>query len=177
LDTIISKLFEQNATGKVPDARFKILLEGFENEQAELAQSIGQLQSEINNYDAGNHNTEMFVSLARRFTDFSELTAPMIHEYVEKIIVHEGVGGRGNRTQQVEIFLNFIGQFDVPTATQKPTPEEVKEAEKLQRQRERKKKNYRTYVEKRQRILAQGNLSQTNQSKGGAVREKIEIVS
>ena len=79
----------------------------------------------------------------------------MLHEYVEKVIVHEAVGGRGNRTQRVEVFLNFIGQFEVPTILQEPTSEEIAEEEKLQRQRERKRKNYQTYVEKRQRILAE----------------------
>ena len=53
----------------------------------------------------------------------------------------------------MDIYLNFIGKFDVPIA--EPTPEELAEMEKLQRQRERKRKNYRTYVEKRQREMAQ----------------------
>jgi DNA invertase Pin-like site-specific DNA recombinase len=155
LDTVISKLFEQNAAGKIADARFEILLAGYEAEQAELAQSIEQMQAEIDGYDNDSNNAEMFVQLAKKFTDFSELTPQMLHEYVEKIVVHEGVGGRGNRTQKVEIFFNFIGQFDMPTTAHDPTPEEIAEDEKLQRQRERKKKNYRTYIEKRQRELAQ----------------------
>ena len=79
----------------------------------------------------------------------------MLHEYVEKIIVHEAVGGRGNRTQRVEVFLNFIGQFEVPIIEIESTPEEAIAEEKLQQQRERKRKNYQTYVEKRQRILAE----------------------
>jgi hypothetical protein len=173
LDTIISKLFEQNATGKIPDARFEILLAGYEVEQTELANAIETMQSEIDNYDADSNSVEMFVQLAKKFTDFSELTPQMLHEYVEKIIVHEGVGGRGNRTQKVEIFLNFIGQFDVPTTSHEPTPEEIAADEKLQRQRERKRKNYQTYVEKRQRILAQENLKQT----GGNAYAETEIVS
>jgi len=163
LDTIISKLFEQNAAGKIPDARFEILLAGYEGEQAELAESIITLQAEIYNYDADNASAEKFVQLARKYTDFSELTAEMLHEYVEKVVVHEAVGGRGNRTQRVEIFLNFIGRFEVPIVEIEPTPEEVAADEKLQRQRERKRKNYKTYVEKRQRIIAQEQLEQTEQ--------------
>jgi len=163
LDTVISKLFEQNAAGKIPDVRFEILLAGYETEQAELAESIITLQVEIDNYDADNASAEKFVQLARKYTDFSELTAEMLHEYVEKIIVHEAVGGRGNRTQRVEVFLNFIGQFNVPTILQEPTPEEIAADEKLQQQRERKRKNYQTYVEKRQRILAQEQPEQSEQ--------------
>ena len=69
--------------------------------------------------------------------------------------MHEAVGGRGNRTQRVEVFLNFIGQFNMPTILQEPTPEEITKEEKLQRQRERKHKNYQTYIEKRQRIMTE----------------------
>ncbi|MDL2328079.1 recombinase family protein, partial [Ruminococcaceae bacterium OttesenSCG-928-A11] len=36
LDAVISKLFEQNATGVIPDKRFETLLAGYEAEQAEL---------------------------------------------------------------------------------------------------------------------------------------------
>jgi len=84
-----------------------------------------------------------------------------------KLMLHEGEGARGSRTQRVEIFLNFIGQFDVPTIEHELTPEEIAAEQKLQLQRERKKKNYRTYVEKRQRITAQeqGEISKQDEPK------------
>lgn len=31
---------------------------------------------------------KQFLELAKKYTDFSELTTPMINEFVEKIIVH-----------------------------------------------------------------------------------------
>jgi len=33
---------------------------------------------------------DFLVEVAKRFTDFSELTTPMIHEFAEKIVVHVG---------------------------------------------------------------------------------------
>jgi len=39
----------------------------------------------------------------------------MLHEFVEKIIVHERAEKRVRyTTQKVEIFLNFIGRFEAP---------------------------------------------------------------
>jgi hypothetical protein len=38
----------------------------------------------------------------------------MLNEFVDKIIVHEAAGAGYSRTQKVEIFLNFIGDFHVP---------------------------------------------------------------
>ena len=36
---------------------------------------------------------------------------------VQKVVVHEADKSSGNREQRVEIFLNHIGQFTVPTDT------------------------------------------------------------
>ena len=46
-------------------------------------------------------------------TDFSELTTPMINEFIDKILVHAPYYIDGERMQEVEIYLNFIGKFEV----------------------------------------------------------------
>lgn len=55
-----------------------------------------------------------FIELVKRYTDFSELTTPMLNEFVEKILVHEADYSSGERVQEVEIYLNFIGKFELP---------------------------------------------------------------
>ena len=57
---------------------------------------------------------EQFLELARKYTDFSELTTPMINEFIEKIIVHAPERIDGDRVQEVEIYLRFIGRFELP---------------------------------------------------------------
>lgn len=47
-------------------------------------------------------------------TDFSELTTPMINEFIDKILVHAPYYIDGERMQEVEIYLNFIGKFEIP---------------------------------------------------------------
>ena len=37
-----------------------------------------------------------------------------VNEFVEKVVVHEAVKIEGKRTMQVDIYLNFIGKFDLP---------------------------------------------------------------
>jgi hypothetical protein len=49
----------------------------------------------------------------------------MLNEFVEKILVHAPVRGDRERTQEVEIYLNFIGNVDIPTP--EPTPEELEQ--------------------------------------------------
>ncbi len=50
------------------------------------------------------------MELVRRYTDFSELTPAMLHEFVEKVVVHEADKSSGVREQRVDIYLNYIGQ-------------------------------------------------------------------
>ena len=156
LDTIISKLYEDNATGKILDARFEILLAGYENEQSELAQAVAKLQTELASFDSDSVRADKFIEVVKKFTDFSELTTPMINEFVEKIIVHEADKSDDGRFQKVDIYLNFIGKFDVPIP--EPTPKEIAEMEKLQTRRKKKREAFHRYVEKRRREMEQANL-------------------
>ena len=38
----------------------------------------------------------------------------MINEFVEKILVHQAEGKGASRTQEVEIFFNFVGKVEIP---------------------------------------------------------------
>ena len=83
---------------------------------------------------------EQFLELARKYTDFSELTTPMINEFIEKIIVHAPERIDGERVQEVEIHLRFIGQFELPAP--ELTEEEIKRQEFLKKERIRSRERY-----------------------------------
>ena len=56
---------------------------------------------------------EHWVKLIRKYTDLTELTAPLLNELIEKIVIHEGVkDDSGNRTQEVDIYYRFVGMID-----------------------------------------------------------------
>ena len=42
--------------------------------------------------------------------DFTELTTPMIHEFVDKIVVHEADKSTGDKIQQIDIYLKYVGK-------------------------------------------------------------------
>ena len=70
----------------------------------------------------------------------------MIHEFIEKIVVHEADKSSGERQQQVDIYLNFIGKFEVPIP--EPTAEEIAAEEKARRKREQRREAQRRYAAK-----------------------------
>lgn len=126
LDGLVKKLYEANATGKLPDKHFTRLLAEYDEEQAALEASMTEWQEQIDNWNADKLKTEKFNELVKRYTDFSELTTPMLNEFIEKVVVHEATGGRGNsRRQRLDIYLNFIGAFEVPAHIVTPMEEEA----------------------------------------------------
>lgn len=73
----------------------------------------------------------------------------MIHEFVDKILVHAPEKVNGERTQEIEIYLKFIGKFDMPVP--ELTPEELEEQEKLRKKREKQREYTRRHYEKKKR--------------------------
>ena len=140
LDTIIKKLYESYAVGRIGEERFDTLLAGYEQEQTTLRQSVTEAESALDSFAQDTANVERFLALAKKYTDFSELTTPMINEFIEKIIVHAPEKIDGDRTQQVDIYLKFIGRFDLPAP--ELTPEEEKRQASLHRHRVKSRERY-----------------------------------
>jgi DNA invertase Pin-like site-specific DNA recombinase len=116
LDTLIKGLYEDKVAGSLSAKRFEILSREYEEEQEELERQIAELEAGLERFEEDGDRAEKFIEIVRRYTDFTELTATMLNEFVEKILVHEAEGARQGyqRFQKVEIYLNFIGRFDVP---------------------------------------------------------------
>ena len=102
-------------------------------EQDELEQTLASDQASLAQFNEDTDRADKFLALAKKYTDFSELTAPMINEFVEKIVVHAPDRSTGERIQEIEIYLKFIGKFDVPMP--EPTPEELAVEEKRRQKR------------------------------------------
>ena len=140
LDTIIKKLYESFAVGRITGERFDSLLAEYEAEQKALTASVSKMETQMSAFAEDTARVEQFLELARKYTDFSELTTPMINEFIEKIIVHAPERIEGDRVQEVEILLRFIGQFELPAP--ELTEEEIKRQEFLKKERIRSRERY-----------------------------------
>ena len=140
LDTIIKKLYESFAVGRISEERFDGLLKDYEAEQKELTSAVTEAEEQLSSYEEDTDRAEQFLMLAKKYADFSELTTQMINEFIEKIIVHAPEKVDGDRVQEIEIYLNFIGRFELPAP--ELTPEEEKRQEQLKRHRIRSRERY-----------------------------------
>ena len=114
LNTLIKKLYEGNVTGKIPDKHFERLLAEYDREQTALETEIEDLQEQIDSFNEDSTKADKFIAVVRRYTDFTELTTPMLNEFIEKVVVHEATGGRTDRKQKIDVYFNFVGQVELP---------------------------------------------------------------
>ena len=132
LDGLIRKLYEGNASGKIPDKHFERLLAEYDSEQGALEGRIEEIRDSIAEHEKNTVRTDKFMEVVRKYQDCGEITTPMLNEFIEKIVVHEAdkSGGRLNRKQKVDIYFNFVGQIDLSEpitqeeSAGKPTGEE-----------------------------------------------------
>ena len=116
LEHLLKKLYEDYALGRISEDRFVKLSSSYENEEAQIKQSLAAQQAELDAARSEADRTEQFLALARKYRDCTELTDEMIHAFVEKIVVHRTIRpAPRQRTRSIEVHLNFIGQFSIPT--------------------------------------------------------------
>lgn len=140
LNELVKKLYEGNATGKIPDRHFSRLLAGYDSELNSLEEKAGELEKIIAQRKEDETKTDKFLRLVRKYSRFEEITTPMLNEFVDRILVHEPVYGRrkSHKTQEIEIYFNFIGKVEIPNMNEAVDWEKV-EQEKERIRKERKK--------------------------------------
>ena len=112
LDELIKKLYEDNVTGKLTDERFDKLSATYEAEQAELKKSVESLSVIVEAAEVQAVNVKSFLKIVKKYTEPTELTPQLLHEFVEKIVVHEADKSSGHRVQRIDVHYNFIGEID-----------------------------------------------------------------
>lgn len=151
LDNFIKKLYEGNASGKIPDRQFEKLMAQYDTEQQELEARVAEIEAKISELRQEEESGEMFVRLVKRYRDFTEITQTMLNEFIDKIVVYEATGGRtANRTQRIDLYFNFIGQFVVED-TEDEVLSRQEEEKRLAELKEQERKDRRNETVRRYR--------------------------
>ena len=144
LEKLICKIYEDNALGKLPDARYRALDAQYAKEQDALEIEIAELEKAVTGYEQSQKSAEKFIALIDKYENFDTLTNTMLNEFVEKILVHERARkGSQDTTQEIEIYFNFLGPYIPPSLQPVPlTPEEQEELLKKEERKDRLHQNY-----------------------------------
>lgn len=117
LDMIINRIYEDHVVGKLSEDRFKKMLSDYENEQSALTAVTETLRVEIDNLKSKTANLQSFMRLVERYGRITELSDETARAFIEKVVVHEAIFADGTKrkkvSQQVDVYLTYIGQFDI----------------------------------------------------------------
>jgi hypothetical protein len=159
LDKMFASLYEDKVNGVITPDRFTQMSAGFEQEQAALRNENETLQAEVDAFKEDSSKADNFVSLVRRYTRFEELTTPILNEFIDKVVVHAAVWSeaskencrKGTRSQRIDVYLKYIGNFDVPDTRSKEEIEAERIAEEKLEDRRKRQREYarRKAAEKR----------------------------
>ena len=114
LDMLFERLYEDNVSGKIDDARFAKMSKRYEQEQGENAKKIKALRLELKKLEDKRMDVDTFLETVRRYTDATTITKRMVAELIQYIEVYPAVKEDGITNQRVTIHYNCIGAFEVP---------------------------------------------------------------
>lgn len=150
LERLMCRIYEDMILEKIPSNRYEILNSQYETEQIALSKEIKDLEFAISRYEKETDKAKKFISLISRYENFDELTTTMINEFVEKIIVHER-NRKGSQTskQKIEIYFNFIGNYEPPKEELTEEEERLKIEEEERKIKERKDRLHQNYLKRK----------------------------
>ena len=113
LDRLFTRLYEDNVSGKISDERFAVMSAGYEDEQQKLKTTVAELTAYIDTAEQKSADVTSFIQVVQKYEHITELTPEIMHELIEKIVVHAPDKSSGHRTQQIDIYY----RFDVAVST------------------------------------------------------------
>lgn len=121
IDTLIQKIYEDNASGKLSDERYATLSLSYEEEQKTLKAAVPELQSFLETETDKTESLQCFIQKVKQITELKVLTPELIHEFVDKIVVYAPRYLDGKRMQLLDIYYSGVGILH------ELTPEEMEE--------------------------------------------------
>ena len=114
LDTLIERLYVDNTSGKVTDARYEKMSAKFEDEQVALKVAYEALEAKLAGQEEAVDSVDKFLNTVRRYTtEIEKLTPAIVNEFIERIVIHEPENARGDRRQKVDIIYHKIGKVNL----------------------------------------------------------------
>ena len=128
IDKVITKLYTDNAEGKIDDSRSERMLSELQRESAGLEKTIDSL-SVIDSVNETQESYRAFFELANKYTYIKELDRDTLVTFVRRIevgpkVLPDGTQKATHRNQpfqqSVRIFYKFIGELEGPPIQEFP---------------------------------------------------------
>ena len=82
------------------------------NRSRRLCGKCSLLAAQLQDADDKMMNVQHFLKAVRKYTQPEKLTAAMLRELVEKVVVYAPDKSSGHRVQRIDVYYTFIGKID-----------------------------------------------------------------
>ena len=126
LNALFKRLYEDHVLGKVTSEQFRMLSEGYNEEQRTIQEEIPKLKKAIEDLKASATNVERFLEIVRKYTDIKELTPEILRTFISKIVIHERSRKHAKDAEQdIDIYFTHIGNLNCFSFDRQIPPNEI----------------------------------------------------
>lgn len=97
IDNLVEKLFEEKVWGNLSAERLAKLSAKYDEQQSELKAKIQNLETVVCQEKSHELNVEAFLERVHKYSDIKELTPEILHEFIDKVVVHHRAVQRGTK--------------------------------------------------------------------------------
>ena len=111
IDDMFLSLYTDKAKGVLSEQRFMKLTSTMEQEQEENQRRLQELLRMLQQSDAQESEVRTFIREIRQYATIKELDETVLNRLISRILVGEVKKIDGQKTQEVRIVYNFIGEL------------------------------------------------------------------
>ena len=111
IDEMFLSLYSDKAKGILSEQRFLKLTAAMEQEQDENQRRLQELLRMLRQSDAQESEVRTFIREIRQYATIQELDETVLNRLISRILIGEVKKVDGQKTQEVRIVYNFVGEI------------------------------------------------------------------
>ena len=118
LTALFKRLYEDNVLGRIPDEQYRILSQGYTEEQKQLRERLPVAEARLEELKSTATNVARFIENAKKYSQIDELTSEILRTFIQKVTIGERSKKHSrNAVQEIKIYYRDVGLLDdVPEA-------------------------------------------------------------
>lgn len=112
IEVMIESLYEDRLLRKISDEMFDKFLDKFETERSEIRAFLDEAVESVEDQEQAEVNIDRWIEMIKRYAEYEDIDRPLLLSLIDCIIVGECYTVDGEKTRDIRIVYNFVGEVD-----------------------------------------------------------------